>query len=147
MHERILLLGRKAALDSHAGVVAAARSAGYQVVFKELDPQSLSKGFFGKFIARRKLHAATKECGYESGGLVVLVELPGDSVWEPWMVYTAGSGLKKIAVPDRLKGVDNIAGVRSGVTTYVKLETVEDLDLALCGAGWEVQKCAYSAKM
>ena len=78
-------------------------------------------------------------------GLVVLVEEAGDTAWEPWMVYALGSPLKKIAVPARLKGVDNIGETRSGTTTYEKLTTVEDLKEIDHAALWAAQTCAYRA--
>ncbi len=104
-------------MDAQAAVIAEAE--GYEVVTRALDPATLGGGLFGRFRARRKLRRAAACAGAD--GLVLLVERPGDAAWRPWMAYAAGAGLRPVAVPARLKGVDNIAGVRSGVAVYGRL--------------------------
>ena len=140
---KVLLVGRDAALARHSAFKADVRSAGFEVEFAALDPARLPKSAFGRFFAKRRLSRMTDVVGDD--GLVVLVEESGDTAWEPWMVYALGSPLKKIAVPVRLKGVDNIGETRSGTTTYEKLTTVEDLKEIDHAAHWAAQTCAYRA--
>ena len=134
---RVVFIGRQEALADCAAAVAAAQAAGYEVVTCALDPATLGRGLFGRFRARRKLRLAAARAGEE--GLVLLVERSGDAAWEPWMAYAAGAGLRRIAVPARLRGFGNIAGVRSGVAVYDRLETAADLDLICRAARAEVQ--------
>lgn len=130
-------------MDAQAAVIAEAE--GYEVVTRALDPATLGGGLFGRFRARRKLRRAAACAGAD--GLVLLVERPGDAAWRPWMAYAAGAGLRPVAVPARLKGVDNIAGVRSGVAVYGRLATAADLDLACRAARAEAQRLASVARL
>ena len=109
---KVLLIGREKALARYSAFKTDARSAGFEVEFAALDPAKLPKSAFGRFFAKRRLSRLTDAVG--DGGLVVLVEEDGDTAWEPWMVYALGEPIKKIAVPVRLKGVDNIGETRSG---------------------------------
>ena len=138
---KVLLVGRDAAVARYSAFKADVRSAGFEVEFAALDPARLPKSAFGRFFARRRLSRMTDIVGDD--GLVVLVEEPGDTAWEPWMVYALGSPLKKIAAPSRLKGLDNIGETRSGTTTYEKLSTVEDMKEIDHAALWAAQTCAY----
>ena len=52
----------------------------------------------------------------------------------------------QITVPSRLKGQDNIAGSRSGVAVYDKLNTPEDLDEIFRSTRWESEKLAYVSR-
>ena len=140
---KVLLVGRDAALARYSAFRTDIRSAGFEVEFAALDPAWLPKSAFGRFFAKRRLSRMTDVVGDD--GLVVLVEESGDTAWEPWMVYALGSPLKKIAVPSRLKGLDNIGETRSGTTTYEKLATVEDLKEIDHAALWAAQTCAYRA--
>ena len=140
---KALIVGREAALARYSAFRADVRSAGFEVEFAALDPARLPKSAFGRFFAKRRLSRMTDVVGDD--GLVVLVEESGDTAWEPWMVYALGSPLKKIAVPSRLKGLDNIGETRSGTTTYEKLATVEDLTEIDHAALWAAQMCAYRA--
>ena len=140
---KVQLIGRDAALARYSAFKADVRSAGFEVEFAALDPARLPKSAFGRFFAKRRLSRMTDVVGND--GLIVLVEEAGDSAWEPWMVYALGSPIKKIAVPSRLKGVDNVGETRSGTTTYEKLATVEDLKEIDHAALWAAQTCAYRA--
>lgn len=140
---KVLLVGRDAVLARYSSFREDVRSAGFEVEFAALDPARLPKSVFGRFFAKRRLSRMTDEVGDD--GLVVLVEESGDTAWEPWMVYALGSPLKKIAVPSRLKGLDNIGETRSGTTTYEKLVTIEDLKEIDHAALWAAQTCAYRA--
>ena len=140
---KVLLVGRDAALARYSALKADVRSAGFEVEFAALDPARLPKSAFGRFFAKRRLSRMTDVVG--DNGLVVLVEEVGDTAWEPWMVYALGSPIKKIAVPARLKGVNNIGETRSGTTTYEKLAVVEDLKEIDHAALWAAQSCAYRA--
>ena len=140
---KVLLVGRDAALARYSALRADVRGAGFEVEFAALDPARLPKSAFGRFFAKRRLSRMTDVVGDD--GLVVLVEESGDTSLEPWMVYALGSPLKKIAVPTRLKDVDNIGETRSGTTTYGKLATVEDLKEIDHAALWAAQTCAYRA--
>lgn len=144
MKMKIVMIGSPAALDAQAAVCAAAQAAGYEVVTCALDPATLGRGLFGRFRARRRLRHAAACVGDD--GLVLLVERSGDAAWEPWMAYAAGAGLRRIAVPVRLRGFGNIAGVRSGVAVYDRLETAADLDLICRAARAEVQALASAAR-
>ena len=140
---KALIVGREAALARYSAFRADVRSAGFEVEFAALDPARLPKSVFGRFFAKRRLSKMTDGVGND--GLILLVEEAGDATWEPWMVYALGSPLKKIAVPSRLKGLDNIGETRSGTTTYDKLATVEDLKEIDHEALWAAQTCAYRA--
>lgn len=140
---KALIVGREAALARYSAFRADVRSAGFEVEFAALDPARLPKSAFGRFFAKRRLSRMTDVVGDD--GLVVLVEESGDTAWEPWMVYALGSPLKKIAVPARLKDIDNIGETRSGTTTYEKLVTIEDLKEIDHAALWAAQTCAYRA--
>ena len=140
---KVLLVGRDAALARYSALKADVRGAGFEVEFAALDPVRLPKSAFGRFFAKRRLSRMTDVVGDD--GLVVLVEESGDTSWEPWMVYALGSPLKKIAVPTRLKDVDNIGETRSGTATYEKLTSVEDLKEIDHAAIWAAQTCAYRA--
>ena len=140
---KVLLVGRDAALARYSALKADVRGAGFEVEFAALDPARLPKSAFGRFFAKRRLSRMTDVVGDD--GLVVLVEESGDTSWEPWMVYALGSPLKKIAVPTRLKDVDNIGETRSGTATYEKLTSVEDLKEIDHAAIWAAQTCAYRA--
>ena len=129
---------------SSRAACARAQSDGHEVVTCALDPATLGRGLFGRFRARRRLRHAAAGAGDD--GLVLLVERAGDAAWEPWMAYAAGAGLRLIAVPARLKGVYNIAGIRSGVAVYDRLETAADLDLICRAARAEVQALASAAR-
>ena len=142
---KVLIVGREAALARYSAFETDARSAGFEVEFATLDPVKLSKSAIGRFFAKRRLSRMTDVVGDD--GLVVLVEESGDTAWEPWMVYALGSPLKKIAVPVRLKGVDNIGETRSGTTTYEKLTTVEDLKEIDHAAHWAAQTSAYCSSV
>ncbi len=144
MNEKIVFIGRQEALAECAAAVAAAQAAGYGVVTCALDPATLGRGLFGRFRARRRLRHAAAGAGDD--GLVLLVERLGDAAWQPWMAYAAGAGLRRIAVPARLRGVDNIAGVRSGIAVYDRLATAADLDLICRAARAEVQALASAAR-
>lgn len=144
MNKKIVFIGRREALADCAAAVAAAQAAGQNVVTCALDPATLGRGLFGRFRARRRLRHAAACAGEE--GLVMLVERAGDAAWEPWMAYAAGTGLRMIAVPARLKGIDNIAGVRSGVAVYDRLTTAADLDLICRAALAEAQSLASAAR-
>lgn len=140
---KVLLVGRDAALARYSALKADVRGAGFEVEFAALDPARLPKSAFGRFFAKRRLSRMTDVVGDD--GLVVLVEESGDTSLEPWMVYALGSPLKKIAVPTRLKDVDNIGETRSGTATYEKLISVEDLKEIDHAAIWAAQTCAYRA--
>ena len=140
---KVLLVGRDAALARYSALRADVRGAGFEVEFAALDPARLPKSAFGRFFAKRRLSRMTDVVGND--GLIVLVEEAGDSAWEPWMVYALGSPLKKIAVPARLKDIDNIGETRSGTATYEKLATIEDLKEIDHEALWAAQTCAYRA--
>lgn len=140
---KALIVGREAALARYSAFRADVRSAGFEVEFAALDPARLPKSAFGRFFAKRRLSRMTDVVGDD--GLVVLVEESGDTAWEPWMVYALGSPLKKIAVPARLKDIDNIGETRSGTATYEKLISVEDLKEIDHAAIWAAQTCAYRA--
>ena len=140
---KVLLVGREPALARYSAFKADVRSAGFEVEFAALDPARLPKSAFGRFFAKRRLSRMTDVVGND--GLIVLVEEAGDSAWEPWMVYALGSPLKKIAVPTRLKDVDNIGETRNGTATYEKLTSVEDLKEIDHAAIWAAQTCAYRA--
>lgn len=140
---KVLMVGRDAALARYSAFKTDVRSAGFEVEFAALDPARLPKSAFGRFFAKRRLSRMTDVDGDD--GLVVLVEESGDAAWEPWMVYALGSPLKKIAVPARLKDIDNIGETRSGTATYEKLATVEDLKEIDHAALWAAQTCAYRA--
>lgn len=142
---KVLLVGREAALARYSAFKADVRSAGFEVEFSTLDPARLPKSAFGRFFAKRRLSRMTDEVGDD--GLVVLVEESGDTAWEPWMVYALGSPLKKIAVPVRLKGVDDIGETRSGTATYEKLVSVDDLKEIDHAALWAAQTCGYRASV
>ena len=140
---KVLLVGRDAALARYSALKADVRGAGFEVEFAALDPARLPKSAFGRFFAKRRLSRMTDVVGDD--GLVVLVEESGDTSLEPWMVYALGSPLKKIAVPTRLKDVDNIGETRSGTATYEKLTSVEDLKEIDHAAIWAAQTCDYRA--
>ena len=140
---KVQLIGRDAALARYSAFKADVRGAGFEVEFAALDPARLPKSAFGRFFAKRRLSRMTDVVGND--GLIVLVEEAGDSAWEPWMVYALGSPLKKIAVPSRLEGLDNVGETRSGTTTYGKLATVEDLKEIDHAALWAAQTCVYRA--
>ena len=140
---KVLLVGRDAAVARYSAFKADIRSAGFEVEFAALDPARLPKSAFGRFFAKHRLSRMTDVVGDD--GLVVLVEESGDTSWKPWMVYALGSPLKKIAVPSRLKGADNVGETRSGTATYEKLATVEDLKEIDHAALWAAQTCAYRA--
>ena len=142
---KVQLIGRDAALARYSAFKADVRGAGFEVEFAALDPARLPKSAFGRFFAKRRLSRMTDVVGDD--GLVVLVEESGDTAWEPWMVYALGSPLKKIAVPIRLKDVDNIGETRSGTTTYEKLTTVEDLKEIDHAAHWAAQMSAYCSSV
>ena len=140
---KVLLVGRDAVLARYSSFREDVRSAGLEVEFAALDPTRLPKSVFGRFFAKRRLRKMTDGVGND--GLILLVEDASDATWESWMVYALGSPLKKIAVPSRLKGLDNIGETRSGTTTYEKLATVEDLKEIDHAALWAAQTCAYRA--
>ena len=140
---KVQLIGRDAALARYSAFKADVRGAGFEVEFAALDPSRLPKSAFGRFFAKHRLSRMTDVVGDD--GLVVLVEESGDTSWESWMVYALGSPLKKIAVPTRLKDVDNIGETRSGTATYEKLTSVEDLKEIDHAAIWAAQTCAYRA--
>lgn len=144
MMKRVVMIGSRTALDARAAVCARAQADGHEVVRREIDPATLGAGRWGRFWARRRLRNAAACAGDD--GLVLLVECPGETAWQPWMVYAAGAGLRLIAVPARLKGVDNLAGIRSGVAVYERLETAADLDLADRAARAEAQRLAVAAR-
>ena len=141
--KRVLLIGHDEALARYSAFKADVRSAGFEVEFAALDPARLPKSAFGRFFAKRRLSKMTEGVGDD--GLILLVEEASDVAWESWMVYALGSPLKKIAVPSRLKDVDNIGETRSGTATYDKLATVEDLKEIDHAALWAAQTCAYRA--
>ncbi len=136
-----LIIGSASAIAKKQRLVAEANAAGNKVEACELEPSGLCKGCIGKIFSKLKLR---KLMSTYPDGLIVLVEEPGDVAWEPWMVYAAGSGMRPIAVPARLKGVENINGVRSGVAIYDKMETLSDLETAEHAAMWECQKLAVA---
>lgn len=142
--KKLLFVGSTEAIAERSSIISAAKAAGYEVASEVLDPSGLGTSWVGKFLAKRKLRKVTRPCFNE--GVVLLVEQQGDSAWESWMVYAAGAGMKMIAVPSRLKGVDNIACVRSGVAVYERLETLADLEDVTRAAMWECQKLAYVAR-
>lgn len=144
MMKRVVMIGSRTALDAQAAVCARAQADGYEVVTWEIDPATLGAGRWGRFWARWRLRNAAACAGDD--GLVLLVECPGETAWQPWMAYAAGAGLRLIAVPARLKGVDNLAGIRSGVAVYERLETAADLDLADRAARAEAQRLAVAAR-
>ena len=138
---KVLIIGRKEALARYSAFKAVVQSAGVEVEFSALDPARLPKSAFRRFFAKRRLSRMTDVIGDD--GLVVLAEEPGDTAWEPWMVYALGSPIKKIAVPVRMKGVSNVGEFGSGVVTYETLASAEDLKLVEHAALWSAQSCAY----
>lgn len=138
---KYLLVGSSDAMRTMQPLVDSASASGWNVACRELDPAQVKPGLFGRFFAKRKLYAAAKEI--DPLGVVILVEKAGDTAWQPWMVYAIGGGLRQIAVPSRLKGQDNIAGSRSGVAVYDKLNSLEDLDEIYRSTCWEAEKLAY----
>lgn len=142
MKKAVVFVGSAAAL-AECPAVAAARMDGYDVAVQEFDPATLGGGWFGRFLSRRRLRRAAAAAGRDV--LVCLVERPGDVAWKPWMVYAAGSGLRPIAAPARLNGVENVGGVRSGVAVYTRLETAADLAEAHRAAWAEVRKLSVVA--
>lgn len=140
MEKKLLFVGSTEAIAERSAIISAAQAAGYEVASQVLDPSGLSTSWVGKFLAKRKLRKVTRPCFDD--GVVLLVEQQGDSAWESWMVYAAGAGMKMIAVPSRLKGIDNIACVRSGVAVYERLENLLDIEAVSRAAMWECQKLA-----
>lgn len=138
--KKLLFVGSSEAIAERLAIISAAQAAGYEVASEILDPSGLSTSWVGKFLAKHKLRKVTRPCFNE--GVVLLVEQRGDSAWESWMVYAAGAGMKMIAVPSRLKGIDNIACVRSGVAVYDKLDALEDIEYVCRSAQGEVEKLA-----
>lgn len=143
MKKAVVFVGSGTAL-AECAAVASARADGYVVAVQEVDPAMFGGGWFGRFRARRRLRRAAAAAGRDA--LVCLVERPGDAAWAPWMVFAAGDGLRPIAVPARLKGVENIAGIRSGVAVYAQLETAANLADAHRAALAELQKQAIAAR-
>lgn len=143
MKKAVVFIGSGTAL-AECAAVAAARADGYVVVVQEVDPATFRRGWFGRFRARRRLRRAAAAAGRDA--LVCLVERPDDTAWMPWMVFAAGDGLRPIAVPARLRGVENIAGICSGVAVYARLETAADLADAHRAALAESQKLATAAR-
>lgn len=142
---KVLFLGRREALSDCAAAVAAAKDAGFEVATRDIDPATLGRCLFGRFWARRRLRRAAADAGVE--GVLFFVERPGDAAWQPWMAYAAGAGLRPIAVPARLKGVENVAGVRSGVAVYDSLKTAADVELACRAARAEAQALAAVVRL
>lgn len=143
MKKAVVFVGSGAALATCAAV-AAARADGYAVAVREVDPATLEGGWLRRLWSRRRLRWAAAAGGGDA--LVCLVERPGDAAWAPWMAYAAGDGLRPIAVPARLKGVDNIAGVRSGVAVYARLETAADVARTHRAALAEAEGLAIAAR-
>lgn len=143
MKKAVVFVGSGAALATCAAVTAA-RADGYAVAVREVDPATLGGGWFRRFWSRRRLRRAAAAGGGDA--LVCLVERPGDAAWAPWMAYAAGDGLRPIAVPARLKGVENTAGIRSGVAVYTRLETASDIARAHRAAQAEVERLAVAAR-
>ncbi len=143
MKKAVVFIGSAAAV-AECAAVAAARAGGHDVVVQKVDPAMLGGGWLGRFLARRRLRRAAASAGADS--LVCLVERSGDVAWKPWMVYAAGSGLRPIAAPVRMKGLENVGGVRSGVAVYTRLETAADLAEVHRAALAEVQKLAVAAR-
>lgn len=142
---RALLIGSADALGAKREFVETVRGAGCEVTCRELDPAKLGRGFLSRLLDRRKLKALVR--GFDATGVVILVERPGDTAWQPWMVHALGSGLRQVAVPARMKGQDNIAGSRSGVAVYNQMDTADDLDEIYRSSRWEAEQLAYVSHM
>ena len=140
----VLFVGRKEALAEKAKLLEAAADSDLAVKCVELDPATLGHGWVAKMSAKRKLQSLACDVGLD--GAVVLLECSGDTSWADWMVYAVANGLKRVAVPARLLDVGQIPAVRSGVASYRKLDTLDDLKEIVRGTLWEAQKLAYASK-
>ena len=140
----VLFVGRKEALAEKAKLLEAAADSDLAVKCVELDPATLGHGWVAKMSAKRKLQSLACDVGLD--GAVVLLECPGDTSWADWMVYAVANGLKRIAVHARLLDEGQISAVRSGVASYRKLDTLDDLKEIVRGTLWEAQKLAYASK-
>ena len=140
----VLFIGRKEALDEKAKLRESAADSDLSVKCVELDPATLGRGWVAKMSAKRKLRSLACDIGLD--GAVVLLECPGDTSWADWMVYAVANGLKRVAVPARLLDAGQISAVRSGVASYRKLDTLDDLKEIVRGTLWEAQKLAYASK-
>ena len=140
----VVFVGRKEALAEKAKLLELAADSDLSVKCVELDPATLGRGWVAKMSAKRKLQSLACDIGLD--GAVVLLECPGDTSWADWMVYAVANGLKRVAVPARLLDAGQISAVRSGVASYRKLDTLDDLKEIVRGTLWEAQKLAYASK-
>lgn len=140
----VLFVGRKEALAEKVKLLELAVDSDISVKCVELDPATLGRGWVAKMSAKRKLRSLACDIGLD--GAVVLLECPGDTSWADWMVYAVANGLKRVAVPARLLDAGQIPAVRSGVASYRKLDTLDDLKDIVRGTLWEAQKLAYASK-
>ena len=138
----VLFVGRKEALAEKAKLLEAAADSDLAVKCVELDPATLGHGWVAKMSAKRNLQSLVCDVGLD--GAVVLLECSGDASWTEWMVYAVANGLKRVAVPARLLDAGQISAVRSGVASYRKLDTLDDLKEIVRGTLWETQKLAYA---
>ena len=140
----VLFVGRKEALAEKAKLLEAAADSDLVVKCVDLDPATLGHSWVAKMSAKRKLQSLVCDVGLD--GAVVLLECSGDTSWADWMVYVVANGLKRVAVPARLLDAGQISAVRSGVASYRKLDTLDDLKEIVRGTLWEAQKLAYASK-
>ena len=140
----VLFVGRKEALAEKAKLLEAAADSDLAVKCVDLDPATLGHSWVAKMSAKRKLQSLACDVGLD--GAIVLLECSGDTSWADWMVYAVANGLKRVAVPARLLDVGQIPAVRSGVASYRKLDTLDDLKEIVRGTLWEAQKLAYASK-
>ena len=140
----VLFIGRKETLAEKSKLLESAADSDLSVKCVELDPATLGRGWVAKMSAKRKLQSLVCDIGLD--GTVVLLECLGDTSWTEWMVYAVANGFKRVAVPARLLDEGKIPTVRSGVASYRKLDTLDDLKEIVHASLWEAQKLAYASK-
>ncbi|MGN0854409.1 MAG: hypothetical protein ACI4R9_02685 [Kiritimatiellia bacterium] len=140
----VLFIGRQEALAEKAKLRESAADSDLSIRCVELDPATLGHGWVARMSAKRELRSLVRDVG--PNGAVVLLECPGDKAWAAWMVYVVEGGFKRVAVPARLLDAGQISAVRSGVASYGKLDTLDDLEEIVRGTLWEAQKLAYASK-